>query len=648
MTAGAALALALLAAVLVAWARAAAAALGASRATPRSSERSRGRTALLRPLAGDAPGLDGRLAVTGGLERAFFGVATFGDPALDAATRAASSLSARGATARVVITGATTPNRKAGQLAALAHEARAEGDDTLEFFVVADADVTLDDATVDALLAAVATPDVALAWLAPGVAEPATRGDHVTAAVLGGSLHAFPLLAGLDPRGVVGKCFVVRARALAEEGGFGALGDVLGEDWELARRVLARGHRVVRAHGLARLAPRHEPTGVVVARFARWMQVVRGQRPHLLVGYPVFFAPVVPAVALATLTAGPLRAGSLAALALARLALAHVAAGATAPASLPPRGAGRAFGRALVRAVVGDVALLLALARALASRRFAWRGVPLALGADGRLAPGEAATGLPELAPLAQAASEGPGQHRLRQRAEPRHGRRERHLEGLGVRLEQVPADARELGPDGLLVRAPGSVDVTRPGAEGPPEGHERLGPLGAAVHVPQPEGQHGGPRDAGDLGGAAAKGERLGLRALASLREDPDDVPRPAQEARGVPHGAGAVPRLVEVDAEGADGGEERETTEVRRVHQRVPVDAEHPRTEPQHDERVPEGDVVRDDDDGPLGRRAASRAEPVDVHAREATTQARLRVAGEPALEDGQLARRDQGGLR
>lgn len=337
------------------------------------------RVLVIRPCAGSEPWLSTTLPSLGGPRQSFalacrFAVAEATDAALPAARDAAAALVAAGVDASVVLTGALGPNRKAAQLAAVIGAERAPFDVVL----IADSDVDLGGANLDALVAPLAArAALAAVWAPPIEDGPArTLGNRASAALLGASLHAFPILAGLDRAGLVGKLFAVKRGALAEAGGFEALVSHLGEDMELARRLRARGHAVEAAPIVARSRVSGRSWGQVEARLARWITVIRAQRPALLPSYPILFFATVPIalLAAAAASAAPV-AGALAVVAV-RLA---VAAEATRTAG------GRVTASLAVDALLADALLAGAFVRALRSRRFVWRGVALAVDGKGRL-----------------------------------------------------------------------------------------------------------------------------------------------------------------------------------------------------------------------------------------------------------------------
>ncbi|MEO5725676.1 MAG: glycosyltransferase, partial [Byssovorax sp.] len=279
----------------------------AFRRKPLSAARPYGaRVLLIRPCAGAELELDRTLASLVEARRSFevrcrFALETELDAAHPAAERAAAALVAAGIDARVVLTRAAGPNRKAAQLAAVvALETR-----SLDVILIADSDVDLEGTDLDALVA----PLVIKGGLSAVWAPPAEHGraqtlaDRASAALLGASLHAFPLLAGLDPRGLVGKLFAVKRSALVAVGGFDAFAAHLGEDMELAKQLLARGGSIAAAPVVARSLAAGRTWDQAVARFARWLGVIRAQRPLLLASYPALFFATPLLLVVAALTA---------------------------------------------------------------------------------------------------------------------------------------------------------------------------------------------------------------------------------------------------------------------------------------------------------------------------------------------------------
>lgn len=592
----------------------------AAAATPDASEAAT-QLVLVRPLAGHEPGLGDRLRETGGATFVVLAVGSDDDGAAAPAHAAAAELRARGIDACVLVTRATAPNHKAEQLARALDTPRARA---RRVVVVADSDVALAPHAVTRLADTLQRATVDAAWAPPVETGPATTwGDHASQAVLDASLHSFPLLAGIDPEGLVGKLFAVRRGALDDAGGFAPLTEVLGEDMELARRLRATGARIAVAPFVAHSAASGRSTRDVIARYARWLLMVRAQRARLLLSYPLLLAPSP--LFLALLAAGIAQhERSLAAVAVAGLVLrVGIACAARTLAGLrlaPLSAAGQAL--------LGDATLLSALVVALSSRELTWRGRRLAITKGGALRASSRRALRRE-----HAHQPSLGEHTEEARW-PRDDGRE--AVGHGRRTDRDPrVDSRELALDALPLEDHTARHVTL-GDEGPTERDPEIGALGAAEHVAQAHGQHlRAACDARDLSGPGAEIERGEGRPLAPLGEDPQRAALGGEEARGMTDGARAVGGVVEIDAEGADATEERYTSEVRRIHHRVAVGREEELGDIERDERVPPRRVVGDEEHGALGDEGARLVEPRDEHATERTRDARARMTREPGVE-------------
>lgn len=311
-------------------------------------------TLLVRPCAGNEPGLADRLSTAGGLRNVVFAIRDSRDGAFPAASLAVERLRARGVHAEILITEARAPNLKAAQLA------RVVAARPSRFVAVADSDVELPEEIFPRMVGELSARELGAIW-APFVLD-APRG--IAGGILNGSLHAFPLLAGLDPTGFVGKVFVARADAIAAAGGFDAVADRLGEDVALARRMHAAGMATAAAATCVRV---HGGGGL--DRFLRWALVVRAERPLLLLGYPVFIAVTPLAIALLAFARGPLALGAIALVLLMRLLV---------PFALDPR-------PDLPSCLAADFVLVYAAARAAIRPRTTWRGRSLRIARGGRL-----------------------------------------------------------------------------------------------------------------------------------------------------------------------------------------------------------------------------------------------------------------------
>lgn len=339
-----------------------------------------GAALVIRPCAGLDPSLAENLTSVArarwrGPVRVRFAVARADDPAAPVCERAAKSLRDNGIDALTVITGADAPNQKAAQLAAVI----AREPELPRTVLIADSDTDLTDLPLGGLVARLeASPRVAAVWAPPVERSVATRGDRASRALLGASLHAFPLLAEIDAGGLVGKLVAIRADALAEAGGFDALVRHLGEDMELARVWRAAGWAIEVAPFVVPSTASGRSWDAAVARYARWMTVIRAQRAHLLPSYPLLFFGALPWTALALAAPSPSVALAAAGVWGARLAV--VAAGAR-------RAGARLSLKDIARA---DALLAASFARALRTRAVQWRGRALVIQRDGTLVEGAA------------------------------------------------------------------------------------------------------------------------------------------------------------------------------------------------------------------------------------------------------------------
>lgn len=345
------------------------------------------RVLVVRPVSGDDPWLARSLRSIGLARRSFeitvrVSVGEAEDPAVPIAEAVMSELRAAGIDAAVLIAPPLGPNRKASQIAA-ACEAEPH-----PITLCADGDIDLAGLDLDELVGPlVIDPHLGAVWAPPVEAGPARAwdapGDAASAALLGGSLHAFPLLCGLDPEGLVGKLFCFKTESFSRLGGFRALVMHLGEDMELSARLRGAGLGVRPARIVAPSLARGRCLSAVVDRYSRWLQVIRGQRPRLLWSYPGMFFATPVALGLAVLGAGDAPW-----LALVAVTLALVGRGLTAVAARSLSGRSLGLGGVVVDMIFADLVLVVAFLRMLRSRRFSWRGQEMIMGADGRVVLG--------------------------------------------------------------------------------------------------------------------------------------------------------------------------------------------------------------------------------------------------------------------
>jgi len=348
--------------------------------------------ALLRPCEGAEPGLRENLlsslrAHYGGPRRVLFLVPDATDPAFAVIREVLAVAQAEGRDpASVVLTGPRPrQNRKVAQLlAGLEHCEEA-------IVVTVDSDVALGDADLPALIAALRPddgPTIAAAFAAPVEFAPQTPWDRISAALVGGSPQNFLALYGLyglygGVPSMAGALCALRREALLRCGGFVGLLSYLGEDYELARRLTGLGLRIALSREQARCTDGGRSLGEVIARVARWLTVVRAQRPLLLFTYPVFMA-ATPALLLTALFTRSRNLGMLATALLGLRALLCWALRRT-------QGLGRSPLAAVTEVLTAELLLWLGLGRAVVTRRIRWRGHRFRIGRGGTMMPDEPA-----------------------------------------------------------------------------------------------------------------------------------------------------------------------------------------------------------------------------------------------------------------
>lgn len=353
-----------------------------ARSASTKGETSRRRVLLVRPVAGHESDLEERLGRSAGAPAVMLAVRDESDLGFESATNAALRLSEEGTHASVVLTYADGPNRKAEQVARALSRATRDGQ-AFDTVVVADSDVAPSHADLDALVGALDRGAKA-AYVPVAEAPPregAKLGDRANVAVLSASPHAFPLLAGMDASLFVGKLCAIDRAALEGAGGFESITHLLGEDVELERRLRANGHDVVPVPRIAVATRSGRELGEAVARFTRWLGVVRAQRPHLLPTYLFVFASFLPTLATCLLIGS--RGADAAAYGALLVAAVLSARLAVALEGRRVSGLRRGLGAALVDVVLADGVLLSALFRAATSREVRWRGQVLRVTSGG-------------------------------------------------------------------------------------------------------------------------------------------------------------------------------------------------------------------------------------------------------------------------
>jgi ceramide glucosyltransferase len=345
---------------------------------------------LVRPCAGSEPHLSENLQsvpLVGAAQsvRVCVAVAAMTDPAWPIAQNAEKALQRRGFDGEVLLTHAVAPNQKCAQLAAVVEHFSTHAASGA-VVIIADSDVDLTQVDLSVAINRVLHGEAAC-WVvvgeAPG-ADESTLGDAVSAGILAGSLHSFALVSRIDRGSFVGKLFAIRTDALDSIGGFASLVRYLGEDLELARRLQSRGLAVGcdrRPQAVSTASGRSVTQ--VRERFARWLLVLRKQRPTLLLSYPLLFlAPWIQCIAATAIACWSPATRTLAAVTVA------FALTARASAYLAAR---RAFNlpvlrvRACIAALLGDLVLAAAWLRALTLTTVRWRERELSFDREGLL-----------------------------------------------------------------------------------------------------------------------------------------------------------------------------------------------------------------------------------------------------------------------
>lgn len=166
----------------------------------------------------------------------------------------------------------------------------------------------------------------------------------------------------------------------------------LGEDMELARRLLAHGDLVEMVPHPVGSRARGRSLRMVLERYVRWLIVIRAQRPWLVPTYPLLIAayPLALLVFVSLGVAIPLIAIDSGAtrwlqwaVGLLVLIGTRVLVTRTSAAALKRRDRGGMVSMSM--AVIADVALLVALVHATVRRRIRWRDNIVKLGKNGRL-----------------------------------------------------------------------------------------------------------------------------------------------------------------------------------------------------------------------------------------------------------------------
>lgn len=280
----------------------------------------------------------------------------------------------------------TLHNRKVSQL--LVGLARS----TEPIVITADSDVLLHDHDLPSLVSLLCAPpstpasrqQVGIAFASPVEQKPRTRWDRLSSALVGGSAQNFMALYGLyrligGVPSMAGALVAISRRALSDIGGLHEVRTILGEDYELARRLCAAGYSVEMSPYPAHCSDGERSLRGVVGRVARWLMVVRAQRPLLLLTYPLFMA-ATPALLLAAFV---LRTPLLVLLAgsgfVARTLLAFRLRRA--------QGVRQGLVASALEVLGAELLLWAGLIQALATRQISWRGYRFRIARGGHMIP---------------------------------------------------------------------------------------------------------------------------------------------------------------------------------------------------------------------------------------------------------------------
>jgi ceramide glucosyltransferase len=292
------------------------------------------------------------------------------DPALPVMHEAARDLCARGLHASVRVHKVSAPNRKAELL----HRVIDSDGRDADFVINLDSNVLLEGVDLGHLVGPFSDAKVGATWCPHIEVGPRNLGNRTGAAILRGSMHSFAVLGRLDPTGLVGKAFAVRVSALRSEANFVNLARFLGEDMALARALRQNGFTVTYVPHMVTTLVGLRSWTAIVQKHARWMRVIRSQRPALLFSYPLLFFPTVLFLPLVLTVSHPVQV--LAAFIVLRLTLVATARALSS---------GMRMDQVLPDWLLGEFALAVSFAVACSTRSFQWRGTRLRIASDGQL-----------------------------------------------------------------------------------------------------------------------------------------------------------------------------------------------------------------------------------------------------------------------
>jgi ceramide glucosyltransferase len=276
--------------------------------------------------------------------------------------------------ARVVVSRARGPNRKASLLHALAREARHD------VLVASDADMRVDPDYLRRVVGALLAPGVALVTCPYRGEQPASLASRLEALHMGVTFLPSAILARelLGLPFAMGATVAIRRADLDAVGGFASVEGHLADDYQIGARVASLGREVVVAPCVVRSVLGTVRARELWDREVRWSRCARVSRPGGQLGYVTTFATPLAAAFLAATGFGAGGWDVLAATVALRWAIAAAVARETGDrtslASLPLLPL-----RDLMTAAVWATALL--------GRRVVWRGEIFEVARDGLLRP---------------------------------------------------------------------------------------------------------------------------------------------------------------------------------------------------------------------------------------------------------------------
>lgn len=346
---------------------------------------------VLRPCEGDEPGLyenllSSCLAPYEGPRRVLLLCPSTSDPSYPLLLRVAKAAPPTIPVEVLLTRPEALHNRKVSQL--LVGIARS----TEPILITADSDVLLGEKDLPSLVSLLCAPpstpvqrqQVGIAFAAPVEQQPRTRWDRLSSALVGGSVQNFMALYGLyrligGVPSMAGALLAISRRALLDVGGLQEVRTILGEDHELARRLCAAGYSVEQSPFPAHCSDGERSLYGVISRVARWLMVVRAQRPLLLLTYPLFMAATPPLLIAAAILRTPLLSLLVGLIFTARTLLSwllrraqHVQQG---------------FFESALEVIGAELLLWTGLAKALATRQINWRGYRFRIARGGHMIP---------------------------------------------------------------------------------------------------------------------------------------------------------------------------------------------------------------------------------------------------------------------